>query len=184
MKKLFLNEITDLGDLYYSDILYQYEGVPICFLCENKKGDIILGHCSELRTFRRWILVKMNLNKLTQLAKGEISLFSALTVNKTVVEVDYDYDSKEYHSSEKKIADVDPLNFPEPDIFLEDFEQDILRSFLESKSYITENAVQTKISTGTFQHLFEKKEKSPYKTVLAKQGHLVGNNLNHEVVVA
>lgn len=185
MKKLFLENVSDLGDLYYTEILYNYEGVPISFLCENKNGDLVLGHCCEVRNLRRWILVKMDLTKLTQLAKKEISLYSALTINKTVVEAEYIYETQKYTSEEKRIQDVDPLNFPEDDIFLEDFEQEALLSFLEAKVYISKTVVSNvKISTDSFHQSFGKSYSTTYTTVDGQQGNHVGNKINACVFVA
>lgn len=184
MKKIFLENVTDLGDLYYMANLYEYEGIPICFLCENKSGAIVLGHCCEVRDLRRWILVKVNLTNLKQLAQREISLHSALTLNKTVVEAEYNYETKKSTSEVKQIHEVDQLNLPEQDIFLEAFEQEALFSFLEEKIYITEIVVNVKASDKEFYRPFNKNNNSYYKLAENDERLLSKKSLKSKVIVA
>lgn len=80
MDNLFLEDVPEFGALYRSCVLYEYEGIPLLFLCENVRKDLFLVFCSESYKSEQWTIVATTKQTVQNLLDKKITLYEGITI--------------------------------------------------------------------------------------------------------
>ena len=118
MHDLYFENVASIGNLYLDYVMFSFENEPIVFICSDDKYNPYLCLCSEIRIEQKWIITKCSTTILKRLETKEIDLRSALRANDTVMVITVSTNSKE-KSKVLKLCELDDLDFPEPDVFLD-----------------------------------------------------------------
>lgn len=109
--------IPDYGILRLEIVLYEYEGLPVEFLCKNEEDILFLCHCTKLLRPGEWLVTKTNVKTVIALLHEEISIREALcavTDEKYLVA-----EEDEKVAKKMRCKNVPELCFPEEGLYLE-----------------------------------------------------------------
>lgn len=117
MKKIYFENVLDIGNLYLEHIYNTFEYEPILFTCSDDYNNLYFCICSDFRYTQKWIIVETDINILTKLVLGEIDILSVFTSKKKMIEAiksassDISYELKDTNN-------INFLDLPKSKIYL------------------------------------------------------------------
>lgn len=97
--------------------IFEYEELPIVFVCRDESWSLYLCDCTETRfSEQNWIIAKTEIRTLEDVANGKLAVYDALkTHDNQVILVVYDYETKEFSQKKCKFTEVEEENLPDKD---------------------------------------------------------------------
>ena len=131
MNEAYFKDIPNIGDLYLDCVFYEFECEPILFLCRDNRNNLYFCLCSEIRDQLKWIIMRIGLKELEELASKKIDIMSSFLKNDKLVVITYD--SKNVEKSIEIEADkIDKLDLPKEGIYIRCNKKDI-EDYLKEK---------------------------------------------------
>lgn len=114
---LYFINIGELGNLYIDKILFEFENIPIVFICKNDNNDMCLCLCTDSITEYTWLVTKININLLNQIMHDEVFVYEGF---KNSNESIYLINQKDNHFLYNKylFSDLPKSELPEDKIYL------------------------------------------------------------------
>lgn len=84
MKKIYFENVLNIGDLYLEQILFSFEKMPIVFVCFDKENKKYLCLCDDCINEECWIFVEISNETLLKVLNDEITILDAFK-NKQVI---------------------------------------------------------------------------------------------------
>lgn len=76
MKEPYFKNVPNLDNLYIYFIIFEYD-CPILFVCKNKKEELFICVCYDIRKTQKWIVSPIDKNSLIKLLKNEMYIRDA-----------------------------------------------------------------------------------------------------------
>lgn len=172
-KELYFEKVNQIGNLYLECILYEFEYEPILFVCSDECDNLYLCACSEMRKEQRWLITNTNYNILHDLTTHKIDIKTAMTdfFDKKYI-ITRGLDCKET-SLPIMINDINLLDIPKENVYLNYFNKEATEEFLEkiSKDYnstITYYYSKDTTEPSLYDIISTSKVKLSYKNVIKK----------------
>lgn len=122
-KKIYFENITDIGDIFLDEIFLEFERIPVLFTCKDTKNRLFLCLCSEIRGIQKWTLVRTTASIIIAMLNDDITMYQAFEQSgNEVVLLSYKKEFGKIKRETKSFSEVNELNFPEKGEFLKDFE--------------------------------------------------------------
>lgn len=117
MNDMYFDNVVGVGKLYLEHIFYEFESEPIIFTCVDKKRNMYLCLCSEIRHIQKWIITECSINTLKLLIQKKMDIASAFlkVCNLIVIEMDLQGNERSYIIETKM---VDRLDLPEEKTYI------------------------------------------------------------------
>lgn len=144
MNNLYFKNVTEIGDLFLDNVLYEFEGEPILFLCLDKYNQIYFCLCSDFRYEQKWIVAKCDIDILELLVEKKIDILSLFMASKNLFIIKMDLQGNEA-SSKINTEEVNELDLPEKGVYLKGNKDD-LKKYLRSLATKTKENVNPKKS--------------------------------------
>lgn len=122
-KKMFLEDVPGLGNLYYAHVFIFFEYQPIVFVVTDEKKRLYLCLCSEIRGVQTWVLASTNLTLLRGLVFRNRKLYDVLRRGEAHYFVKRDYDQNLVSCDLLSFEELDPLDLPEREVALEEIDK-------------------------------------------------------------
>lgn len=74
---LVFNDLPNIGNLYLKKILFEFEGMPILFVCTGENKEYYLCLCTDSIIELKWLITKVNPSLLIELIEDKISVYNA-----------------------------------------------------------------------------------------------------------
>jgi hypothetical protein len=114
----YIKAIGKRPDLYYAFSLFNYEGLPVVFICLSRINEEYLCVCTESRTCQRWIITKSSTLDILSVVMKEITIYEALKRgDEKKFIVDYTFDG-EYKQREAYFHEIDSVDLPDEKTYL------------------------------------------------------------------
>lgn len=105
---IFLEEIPEIGNLYIEKVLFEFDKVPMVFICQNLKKDRFLCLCTDCITGYSWMIAKIERRTLIKLINDKISILNAIKETKNKIYI-VNKEKGEYTYSKYNFKDI-PLD--------------------------------------------------------------------------
>lgn len=138
VKNIYFEKIHNVGDLYLEKIFLEFENIPILFTCRDINNRLYLCLCSEIRGIQKWTVVRTKASVLISMIKDEITIYNVFEKSENnILLLSYKRGNKEIKCESMIFEDIDELNFPDRNEFLEDYNtfQSYIRELEKSSDY-------------------------------------------------
>ena len=116
MLEKYFAHVIDIGSLYLKDVLFQFEGEPILFICEDGLWHEYLCYCSEIRFKKKWIIIACNITLQEIVTKCMTDIRSVFLQSPMAIIVEENELGIE-SSYTIATAKLDPLDLPEENVY-------------------------------------------------------------------
>lgn len=115
----YFENICDIGDLFLDEIFFEFENIPVLFLCRDRDKNIYLCLCSEIRKVQNWMICKISRNILASMLKDKITIRQAFELlDDKLYIVQYTKDEK-LCSKQVPFNEIAEEDLPDKDVYLE-----------------------------------------------------------------
>ena len=116
-KRVYFKELNNIGDLYLVSILFEFDSVPIIFICKNKFNEYYI--CNLINDYKKleWLICEISFLDIFKLIWNESDVLSVYLSNKYlyhITEKDNVYIIKKHLISKYKKSEI-----PEKDLYLD-----------------------------------------------------------------
>ena len=144
-KKVYFENIPDIGNLNLDKILFEFEYTPIIFTCRDLKNNFYLCLCVDIRKIQEWIITPISPELLIRMLKNKITIYNAFKQSDEK-KIMAQYTKKDGISyKEVNFNNIDDMLLLDKDEFLEDedsfsdYIEELEESFLSYNLFNSEN---------------------------------------------
>ena len=118
MKKVYFNDVPNIGDLSLEKVLFSFESIPIVFICTNETNEKFLCLCNDVIEEECWMISKISVSKLLDILYDKITVFNAFkTSDHDIIIATQNQNNLIYEV--KTFDEIDALDLPDENEFLE-----------------------------------------------------------------
>lgn len=120
-KVLYFATIPYIGALYYNEVFFSFEDIPIIFSCIDRKQNLYLCHCNEIRGIQKWNIVPTTDSIIEDMCADKITVYEALKRSSSeVICAEYKKEWGIIKAYKRNFAYLDLLDLPDRDTYLYD----------------------------------------------------------------
>lgn len=123
---LYFRDILEIGNLFIEKVLFEFDKMPIVFVCQNSKRDKYLCVCTDCIVGYSWMITRIERDILINLIKDKISILKAFEETQEKIYI-VNKENDEYVCSKYDFADIPMDELPDED---EKLENPLLKDYL------------------------------------------------------
>lgn len=124
---LVFNNLSNIGDLYLKRVLFEFEGMPILFVCTRKDTEYFLCLCTDSIIEFKWLITQIKPSLLIELIEDKISVYEAFEKSNSEVAI-VKREENGFSTKSYKFSDISEDELPDKE---EKLENEYLGDFLE-----------------------------------------------------
>ena len=101
----YLGNIPEIGELTEEKILFEFDKIPIIFVCHNQTRKKYLCVCTDCIVGYSWLLTEITRTTLIELIKDKISVLKAFEISKNKI-YSINREENQYSYEKYNFADI------------------------------------------------------------------------------
>lgn len=114
----YLGNIPEIGELTEEKILFEFDKIPIIFVCHNQTRKKYLCVCTDCIVGYSWLLTEITRTTLIELIKDKISVLKAFEISKNKI-YSINREENQYSYEKYNFADIPEEELPDAEEKLE-----------------------------------------------------------------